>query len=571
MSLYLAPSLLLFCALWPLLNAVLLALPGSRSLARSLTPWAAVPALVAALALPVTPPMTVPGALLGSEIGLDATAKVFLLFTSLLWLAAGAYARSYIARPQQQRFYLYFLLTLAGNLGVIVAQDMLSFYFGYALMSFAAYGLIVFEGNAAAMRAGRVYILLMVASEVLVFAAFVLAANAAGGTSLIMVQEALVSADNRHLIIALMLAGFGVKAGLLGLHAWLPLAHSQAPTPASAVLSGAMVKVGVLAWLRLLPLGLATEPTWAIVFLVLGLAAAFYGVAVGLTQRHPKTVLAYSSISQMGIMTAAVGMALLAPATGPTMVAVITFYALQHSLNKGALFLGVGLANAQHRLSHWWLWLTLAIPALALAGSPWTSGMLAKLLLKKQTLELPAFWAQLLPLTLSIGSLATALLLARFLFLVRPDANAHPRRPALGLLVPWLLLLILAQLVPWLSTPKLPAFTLMTVINSAWPVATAILIGAAVVKWKLLRNAPIVPAGDLLSILASVAKRLTLSLSAALGEFERRQFRRYTNLMSALQLKMDTLLARAEQTMSQWAVAIALAIGLIALMAWQLR
>lgn len=573
MTAHLAHALLLFGAFWPVANALLLALRGSRPLMLALAPWAAVPALLAAVIVPTTDaPITIPGALLGSEIGLDETAKTFLLFTALLWLAAGVYARAYIDKARQVRFHVFFLLTLAGNIRLIIAQDLLGFYFGYALMSFASYGLVVFERTAAAFRAARVYIVLMVASEVFLFAALVLAAHAAGGTSFSLVQKALADAEHRHLITAAALVAFGIKAGVLGLHVWLPLAHSQAPTPASAVLSGAMVKVGVLGWLRLLPIGIAT-PEWGTVFLVLGLAAAFYGVAMGLTQNLPKTVLAYSSVSQMGIVTAAVGMALLAQDARHSALPIIIFYALQHGLNKGALFLGAGLVGEKHRLSQWWLWCVLAIPALALAGGPWTSGMLAKLLLKKQTHNLPEFWAHLLPLVLSLTAVATALLLARFLYLIRPRAGADKPQPRSGLLAPWLILLVLAQVLPWQLAPQLPPLSGTSLFASTWPILSIAVLVVVLLRWqalqRVLNRVPQVPPGDVLVFFAALTATLGRCLALSIDWFAHLRLQSHSAAVPVLQKYAQTALTSIERALYHWRFAMVVTLLLGMLFIWQ--
>ena len=112
------------------------------------------------------------------------------------------------------------------------------------------------------------------------------------------------------------------------MHVWLPLAYKAAPTPASAVLSGAMINAGLLGWLRFMPLGLEALPQWSVVVLAAGFGAAFYGVLVGLFQEEPKTVLAYSSISQMGLMTVGVGIGLAAPESWPLCSSVVLVFAL---------------------------------------------------------------------------------------------------------------------------------------------------------------------------------------------------------------------------------------------------
>jgi hypothetical protein len=121
------------------------------------------PALV--LALTTTPGIVVdmPVVLNGVRLGLDVTGRGFLLFSALLWLIAGLYARVYVAGDgHERRFWIFFLITEAGNLGLVLALDITSFYLAFALMTFAAYGLVVHSGEEGALRAGRVYLVMAV-------------------------------------------------------------------------------------------------------------------------------------------------------------------------------------------------------------------------------------------------------------------------------------------------------------------------------------------------------------------------------------------------------------------------
>lgn len=110
----------------------------------------------------------------------------------------------------------------------------------------------------------------------------------------------------RDLTLTLLIAGFGLKAGLVPLHVWMPLTYTATPAPAASVLSGAVVKAGVIGLIRFIPFDQGL-PEWGGALAAAGLLSAFYGVAVGITQANPKTVLAYSSISQMGLIAAVVG------------------------------------------------------------------------------------------------------------------------------------------------------------------------------------------------------------------------------------------------------------------------
>ena len=379
---------------------------------------------------------------------------------------------------------------MAGNLGLILAQDLASFYLFFALMSFASYGLVVHERSIEALRAGRVYILLVVIGEIALFAAMVLATVAAGSTGFDAVRTGLAQAESLDLIMLLAFIGFGIKAGALGLHVWLPLAHPVAPTPASAVLSGAMINAGLLGWLRLLPLGEVALLHWSEAFMLLGLAAAFYGVVVGLTQRDPKTLLAYSSISQMGILTMAVGLGLAAPGAYPAILTVITLYALHHGLSKGALFLGVGVVGACSGAQRRWAWFALWLPALALAGAPLTSGMVAKVLLKAQMVNAPVPWIPVLQTLLPWSAVATSLLLGRFLLLLAPSgAGASSHSSPEGLVWPWALLVMAAAVLPWWFVPGSPTlWSQAAVLGSLWPVLLGAVLILTAVSWRAHRN-----------------------------------------------------------------------------------
>lgn len=509
MSELIAPLTLLLLVLLPLLCAAAMVFSATHSIALRLAPWVALPVLIQAAFVPQTVSLKLPWLLLGAEFGLvDEMSRLFLLFTALLWWLAGLYAQSYLANHSgRSRFFIYFLLAMSGNFGLILAQDLSSFYLFFTLMSFASYGLVVHERSTEALRAGKIYIMLVVISEVMLFTAMILAATAAGSLEFAAVRHALAQAGSRDLIMLLAFAGFGIKAGVLGLHVWLPLAHPVAPAPASAVLSGAMIKAGLLGWLRLLPLGEVALIPWGEAFILLGLAAAFYGVAVGITQHKPKTLLAYSSISQMGLMTMAVGLGLLNPGAWPLILPTIVYFALHHALSKGALFLGAGLADSNHRL-HRWIWVGQWLPALALAGAPWSSGMFAKLLLKANILHAPTPWDMLLPSLLTASSIATALLMARLLYLLRP-VRSSVASPVAGLLWPWLAAVLAVLLIPWLLAPSMPAQEGIPALDSLWPILLVSVVSLVVLRAGLFRARNPVPAGDVLVLMECGFQRLS--------------------------------------------------------------
>jgi formate hydrogenlyase subunit 3/multisubunit Na+/H+ antiporter MnhD subunit len=219
--------------------------------------WLApLPGLAAALLAADGPPLVLDEARLRFTLALDAPAALLLGVAALLWSAAGAYAFGYLgAKPGAGRFAVWWLLTLSGSLGVFIAGDLGTFYLAFAAVSLAACGLVVHDRTDRARRAGGIYLLLAVLGEVCLLLAFALLADATPGPSIAIadVVAALPGAPSRGLMVALLVAGFGLKAGLVPLHVWLPLAHPVAPMPASAVLSGAIIKAGVIGLVRFLP------------------------------------------------------------------------------------------------------------------------------------------------------------------------------------------------------------------------------------------------------------------------------------------------------------------------------
>jgi formate hydrogenlyase subunit 3/multisubunit Na+/H+ antiporter MnhD subunit len=502
------------------------ALAGERGRAfacRSL-PWATAPALLLAL-LPGMAAGTARWVLLDSLLVLDAIGRALLFLTAVLWLAASLYARAYHARdPRRGRFAGFFLLTMSGNFAVVIAADAATFYFAFALMTFAAYGLVVHAGTLEAFRAGRVYIVMAVVGEALLVAGLVIAASSAASYGLGDMAAGVATSPHRNAVMALLLAGFGIKAGALPLHVWLPLAHPVAPTPASAVLSGCMIKAGLLGWIRFLPLGLVALPSWGALVIVLGLTAAFAGVLLGVTQREPKTVLAYSSISQMGIINVGVGIALVVPHEWPVVLPAVVLYAVHHGFAKGALFLGVGVGPyAKRGTSARRLWLGgMGLAALALAGAPLTSGSIAKRYLKDVVQLTPGPWPYWLDVLLPLTGVATTVLMgALFVRLSRArhtdEAGPLPRPMLLG----WGTALSAVALAIWLI-PRVPPFGIeppafpyfQLIVDAAWPIA----LGLALVELTLLwsRHAgerwrvPEVQPGDIVLPVERAARTLAL-------------------------------------------------------------
>ena len=466
----------------PLLAAVLL--PWLRE---RLLPWlwlTCLPALLVAWQPP--PALELPWLWEGVRWGADdALSRAWLGFTAVLWSCAAVFARSSLAgSPHKLRFWMFWQLALTGNLLLIAATDALSFYLGFSAMSLSAYGLIVHRGGPEPRRAGRLYLQLAVCGEMLLLAGLLLRVHGADQTFDFASWQ---TQPIDQLTLLLLVLGLGLKAGFWPLHVWLPLAHPAAPAPASAVLSGAMLKAGLLGIWRCLPQDDPTLAAWSAPLLAVGLFGALYAVLLGLCAGRSKAVLAYSSVSQMGwcLMIIALAWSLDEPQT--TLLTVLLVFGVHHGLAKGALFLAAGMVHEGRlpRLARVLLWL----PALALMGAPFTSGAAAKYLMKDAWQQSAfAAWAP----WLTLASFATALLLLRALWLMRCDQRHAPSHsPPLAQWLPWALLSLAPVAWPWIwaasREPLLAGLYPVGIWAATWPLLAALaVVGMALWRgWRV--------------------------------------------------------------------------------------
>lgn len=460
----------------------------------ALLPLAPVPALAAAMLTPHDARLVLPDALYGATLALDTPGALLLAAVALLWIAAGAFAAPYLRnRPDAERIAPWWLLTLTGNLGVLIAADIASFYLFFAMASLAAYGLVAHNGTASARRAGAVYVGFALLGEACVIMGLVLLAAATPAGSLLIhdAVAALPTSPWRDATLALLLAGFGIKIGLVPVHVWMPLAYSAAPVPAAAVLSGAAVKAGVIGLIRFLPFD-APLPDCGEALAVVGFFSAFYGVVIGITQSNLKTILAYSSVSQMGLVAATLGMMLMA-GDGAALPEV-GFYAAHHVLVKGGLFLAIGLAAATPARGLWPVLLPAAVIALGLGGLPFTGGALAKLALKAP------FGDGIAGVLAALSAAGTTLLMLHFLRRLPSGASPGITSEPFRLAVPWLVTAFAALAGPWLLFPlevsgsMSEAFSAAVLWAALWPVLLGALLAAVLWRWQSRR--PRIPEGD---------------------------------------------------------------------------
>ena len=477
---------------------------------------APLPALAAAWLEADGSTVVFPQALLGLIFVLDRPGAMLIGVAALLWMTAGAYAGSHLrGKPNAGGFAVWWLMTLTGNFGAFLAADLAGFYLFFTLASLSAYGLVAFDGTAEAKRAAAIYVGLAVLGEALLLMAFVLMVAAVPSGSLLIgdAVASLATSPWRDYAMAFLILAFGLKIGLFPFHVWMPLTYSAAPIPAAAVLSGSAVKVGVIGLIRFLPFESAM-PDWGGVLVIVGLLSAFYGVVIGITQANPKTVLAYSSVSQMGLLAAVLGMGLSAGEKSAALVA--AFSAGFHVLVKGGLFLAIGAAAPTRRC----VWLVLApatVLALGLGGLPLTGGALAKLAAK------PLMGEGTVAMLATLSAVGSTLLMLHFLHRMWSGSHQPDTADTSALLLFWLVTALAAIIVPWILYADVTAKSLRDALapkeiwEALWPVLLGALASLALWRWGDLL--PHIPAGDLLAADKGVV-RLASATGAAMEKID---------------------------------------------------
>ncbi|KAF0239915.1 MAG: NADH dehydrogenase, partial [Planctomycetota bacterium] len=300
-------------------------------------------------ALPRTPLIDAP--LVSISLALDALSAFFLVPVFALGAVAAVYGAGYMREFGKTRSlgpsWFAFNALLACMALVVISRDAVLFLMAWEAMSLAAWGLVTFEHeHAEVRRAGWIYLVASHFGMAALIALFVLIRREGGGT--LEVMDIPPAGSPLHTILfVLALAGFGVKAGFLPLHVWLPEAHAAAPSHVSALMSGVLVKMGLYGILRVACLLDRPAPWWGPVLMMLGLSGALVGIMLALYQRDIKRSLAYSSIENMGLITLGIGAGFWGWSSGRPVVSALGFaggllHLWNHAAMKGLLFLGAG-------------------------------------------------------------------------------------------------------------------------------------------------------------------------------------------------------------------------------------
>jgi len=368
------------------------------------------------------------------HLRLDSLSAFFLLLLGVTAAGISLFSAGYFRDSEGSApglLCLQYHTFLAAMALVLIADDAYVFMVAWESMALSSYFLVTTDHRIAEVRrAGFLYLLIAHIGAIAILLCFGVLQGGSGDYSFGSMRSVILPGAWGSIAFLLALFGFGAKAGLLPLHIWLPEAHPAAPSPVSALMSGVMLKTAIYGLLRVtFDLLNGQLWWWGVVALVLGLVSALFGVIFATVQTDMKRLLAYSSIENIGIIVAGIGLSILFKSYDKTLLAALTltatlYHALNHAVFKSLLFLATGsvlhatkerslgrLGGLIHRMP-WVAWLAL-VGTLAMAGLPPLNGFVSEWLLLQAFLFTPSlpqsFINMLVPLAAAALVLAVAL------------------------------------------------------------------------------------------------------------------------------------------------------------------
>ena len=385
----------------------------------------------------------------------DRLSAWFLLVLAVLGVPIAVFSLGYLGHgvlARRSRFVAVGFSVLLGAVEMVFTADgVVGFLFAWELMTLATAALVATEHEGReTRRAAFLYLAMSHVATGCLFAGFLLLSAAAGSLSFAHVLSGpFLAGARRHAVFALFLAGFGVKAGVIPLHVWLPEAHPAAPSNVSAVMSAVIIKTGVYGLFRVCAFGLGPpDPIWGVLVLLFGGVSAVLGVLYALMQHDLKRLLAYHSIENIGIILLGLGAGMMALSSGRGELAAVgiaasLYHVLNHAVFKGLLFLGAGgvvMATGTRQIEEMgglakrmpWTALFFLVGAAAISGLPLLNGFASEWLLFQALLQgfqaTPTLSRLIFPVAGALLALTSALAAACFVKAFGVTFLALPRQ-----------------------------------------------------------------------------------------------------------------------------------------------
>lgn len=334
----------------------------------------------------------------------DKLSAYFILIVDLIYFAGiiygGGYLKPYITKKRGATLSIHlfsFFWLHAAMILVTSLHDGLAFLLGWELMSLFSFILVIFEGEKeSTLKTGINYLLQMHLGFALIMFGFLVVSNATGEMSFEALGQYFGSNPNFGLFIIFFI-GFGIKAGFMPMHTWLPLAHPAAPAHVSGIMSGVMIKMGIYGILRVVSVLHNDFAQIGSTVLLISMVSGVMGVVLAIMQHDLKKLLAYHSIENIGIIGIGIGLSILGQATNNSYLVVLgmagaLLHNLNHALFKSLLFFSAGnVYHATHTVNMEELGgivkpmrttsILFLIGALAISGIPPFNGFVSEFLI----------------------------------------------------------------------------------------------------------------------------------------------------------------------------------------------
>ena len=339
---------------------------------------------------------------LGLGFAADGFRCLMALIAAIGWFEATLMLREYFAHSRNRnRYYVFWLLTLTGTEGVFLSADLFTTFVFFEIMSFASWVMVIHTEKPDAMRAAETYLAVAVIGGLVTLMGIFLLYHLLGTLEINGLYEAAAAVENKTALWTaglLTLVGFAAKAGSFPLHIWLPTAHPAAPAPASAVLSGVIIKTGIFGILVLSTQVFRYDAAWGMVMLALGVITMVLGAVLAVFSIDLKRTLACSSVSQIGFILTGIAMQCLLGHHNALAVDGTLLHIVNHASVKLILFPAAGVIYCTthtfdlNRIRGFGkgkplLMLVMGIPMASLAGVPGLNGYVSKTLLHESIVE----------------------------------------------------------------------------------------------------------------------------------------------------------------------------------------
>ena len=367
------------------------------------------------------------------HLRLDALSAFFLLLLGASSIGISLFSAGYFRRMAERELGLLCLeyhIFLASMTLVFLADDAYMFMVAWEAMALSSYFLVTTDHDLPEVRrAGFLYLLIAHVGAIAILMGFGVMQGGHGDYTFDSMRHGHLSTFWASITFILALFGFGAKAGILPMHAWLPEAHPAAPSPVSALMSGIMLKTAIYGILRVSFDLLGTQIWWwGVIALALGLVTALFGVIFAAVQVDMKRLLAYSSIENIGIILVGIGLTVIFHTSGKDALAALSltaslYHSINHAFMKGLLFLGTGsilhatgerhlgkLGGLIHKMPNL-AWIML-VGTLALAGLPPLNGFVSEWLMLQAFLLSPGLPQAYINMLVPIAAAALVLVAA---------------------------------------------------------------------------------------------------------------------------------------------------------------